>query len=92
MSKCNTSWRETFAISWRAIRLWHQLAPKLVWAITISLAVEAISPYVTIWFSAQIIGELAGSRNPNRLWLLVLLTVRRQTDFALRLTRLQQQL
>ena len=36
---------------------------------------QAISPYVTIWLSAQLINELAGYRDPDTLWKWVILTV-----------------
>ena len=43
--------------------------------------VSSIIPYVTVFFSARIIDELAGLRRPDMLWHWVLLTI--MTDAAL---------
>lgn len=44
-------------------------------SIFLSALTAAASPLVTIWFSAQLLNELAGSRNPAALRNLVLLTL-----------------
>ena len=49
--------------------------PGLIRAKVISATVEALSPFVTIWFSARIINELAGDRNKKLLLCYVLLTI-----------------
>lgn len=47
------------------------------------ILLKTILPYVTIWFSAQIIDELTGKRDPNRLLKLVVLTLIVTTVMAL---------
>ena len=49
--------------------------PGLIRARVISAMIEALSPFVTIWFSARIINELAGARNKKLLLCYVLLTI-----------------
>ena len=49
--------------------------PGLIRTKVISATVEALSPFVTIWFSARIINELAGDRNKKLLLCYVLLTI-----------------
>lgn len=58
-----------------AAKVWWKVEPRLFLSSGISSFVETIIPYVTVWFSAQIINELAGARNQERLLSLVLLTV-----------------
>ena len=49
----------------------------------ISAAVEALSPFVTIWFSAKIINEIAGAKNVNTITLYVLLTISINFTFSM---------
>lgn len=49
--------------------------PGLIRTRVLSATIEALSPFVTIWFSARIINELAGDRNRNMLLCYVLLTI-----------------
>lgn len=58
-----------------AARIWWREEPKLFFSVIASAIVETVNPYVTIWFSAQIINELAVQRRPDNLLRLVLLTV-----------------
>ncbi|MGN0507276.1 MAG: ABC transporter ATP-binding protein [Lachnospiraceae bacterium] len=72
---------ETFSLK-QALRL-HLWAAKIWWKIQPSLFLstglfalcETLTPYVTIWLSAQIINELSGRRNAAVLWQLVVVTV-----------------
>ncbi len=50
---------------------WH-LSPRFFYATFACAALTALSPYATVWLSAQLVGELAGNRDPNRLFPLVL--------------------
>jgi ATP-binding cassette subfamily B protein len=67
------SFRETVAKTCRAWKIYWQLSPQSFLSRLCHSLFQAVSPYVTIWFSAQILNELAGSRNPDRLLRLVLL-------------------
>lgn len=67
--------RETLHATCRAYKIWNRYAPKLLLSITLYSAFSALAPYVPIYFSAQILNELAGARSPERLTELVLLTI-----------------
>lgn len=71
-SEKKTTWRETVSCSRRAYGLVHREFPGLIAAVTSAQIASAVCPYVAIWFSAQIINELAGPRRPEMLWHLVL--------------------
>ncbi len=69
------SMKDAIALHWWAAKVWWGVEPKLfISTIAHSLA-TTITPYVTIWLSAQIINELAGRRDPDTLWQWVILTV-----------------
>lgn len=67
--------RETLRATLRAYKIWNRYAPKLLTATALYSVFSALSPYVPVYFSAQILNELAGARNPERLTTLVLLTL-----------------
>ena len=62
-------------MAYKGARYLHAYNPGLFLIYTISNTVTGAAPYVTIFFSARIISELAGSRSPQKLTLWVLLTV-----------------
>ncbi len=67
--------RETLRATLRAYKIWNRYAPNLLTATALHSVFSALSPYVPVYFSAQILNELAGARNPERLTTLVLLTL-----------------
>jgi len=67
--------KHRIAITRCGYSLLNTYCPGLIRNKVISAALEALSPFVTIWFSAQIINEIAGNRDIGTLVLLVLLTV-----------------
>lgn len=67
--------REVWSVTLRGFRLLYRMQPKALLTDVILAIWNALTPYVGISFSAQIIDELAGERNPERLWSLVLLTL-----------------
>ena len=77
--------RERFAVTGRGYRMLGKYCPGLIRAKVLAAAAEALAPFVTIWFSAGIINEIAGEKNTGRLALLVLLTV--GLNFALSMVR-----
>lgn len=58
-----------------ATKVWWKIEPRLFLSVIFAAVAETVIPYVTIWFSARIINELAGQRNPEVLLRLVLTTV-----------------
>ena len=54
------TFRERLAVTARGYRVLDRYCPGLIRAKVLSAAAEALSPFVTIWFSAGIINEIAG--------------------------------
>ena len=69
--------RETFALHIRAAKDVNGIAPGIFTSTILSSIVTAILPYVTIWFSAQLINELAYTRRTDVLinWALLIIGV-----------------
>ena len=67
--------KERIAVTARGYRVLGRYCPGLIRAKVLSAAAETLTPFVTIWFSAGIINEIAGEKRTGRLVLLVLLTV-----------------
>ncbi|WP_053943044.1 ABC transporter ATP-binding protein [Kallipyga gabonensis] len=74
--------RETLAIHRRAVIDMDRLAPGCFVPFILSSGVKAISPYVSIWLSAQVINELASFRRPDALgrWIILILVITIVTD------------
>ena len=66
---------EAFRLSYRAFMLWWNNFPEVFASITAFSIVNALTPYVGIYLSARIIGELAGGRDPRKLFELVTVTL-----------------
>lgn len=71
----NKKLSEALRITIRCIRDVNRYIPGRIPSIVLNSVVSALTPYVTIWFSAQLINELAGPRRPEVLWRWVILTV-----------------
>lgn len=54
--------RKRMEITRRGYRLLHTYTPGLIRAKTVSAVIEGLFPFVSIWFSAQILNELMGER------------------------------
>lgn len=67
--------RETLRLHRRGFWDIHHYCPGLFWAIALHSVVASAFPYVTIYFSARIINELAGLRRMAVLWHWVLITL-----------------
>ena len=67
------SMRETTGMNKRAIGIWWRESPGMLVALIFYVITGAVLPYAGIYFSAQIITELAGAKNPVVLRNLVLL-------------------
>ena len=66
------SGKDSAAITLRAFRLLCRIYPGVIISMIANIIWNALTPYVGIWFSAQIIGELAGGRSSEALKKLVL--------------------
>ncbi len=67
--------KKRMEITKRGYDIINTYTPGLIKAKVISAMIEALSPFVTVWFSARIINEMAGERNVNALLVYVLLTI-----------------
>ncbi len=52
--------KERLAVTGRGYRVLGKYCPGLIRAKVLSAAAESLSPFVTIWFSAGVINEIAG--------------------------------
>ena len=77
------SWKETWQVHIRALRLIHKSQPGLIMTSLMPCVWSALTPYAGIWLMALILDELAGSRNPERLLRLVLATLLSAALFSL---------
>ena len=69
------SFKETWSLTIRACKIWNKYSPNYILSIFLFSIFSAISPYVSIYFSAQILNALSGDRDPERLKTLILLTL-----------------
>ena len=60
--------KQVLALYLRCIRDVNRYVPGRIMVIVLDALVRALTPYVTIWLSAQIINELASQRRPEVLW------------------------
>ena len=67
--------REALRLNLRAFGIWKKRDPLMFVSSAAYAVVKSLSPYVGIYLSARIVGELAGARNPQTLTRLVLLTL-----------------
>ena len=67
--------RELIALNKRALKVMNKYCPGMILSYILYAIVSAIIPYVTVYLSARIIDELAGSRRPEILWRWVIAAV-----------------
>lgn len=63
--------RKAMALNWRGILIYWRLCPKLFLSQTAYAAVIGFTPYINIYLSAQLVGELAGERSVSKITALV---------------------
>ena len=62
------SWQETLGLNLRAVRTWHKDCPMLFLSAGLFSLAQGLSPYLTLYFSARILNELAGGRRAEILF------------------------
>ena len=67
MSVKKRKWREDLARTLRAWGIYRGCRPAFFWSVGLSSLGKAVSPYVTVWFTARLVSELAGGRDPVAL-------------------------
>ena len=60
--------RQRIAITRRGYGLLKKYCPGLAAAQVSARLLQSLQPYITVWFSARIINELAAQRRPAFLW------------------------
>ncbi|MBQ8835349.1 MAG: ABC transporter ATP-binding protein [Oscillospiraceae bacterium] len=67
------TYREAWQRTLRAWKIYWKLCPGRFVSDLLRCLFQAVSPYATIWISAQLINELAGNRDPQQLmkWVLI---------------------
>ncbi len=68
MMNKNISLRKAFALHLRAVKELHKISPKFFVILTLYCIIGAVAPYVTVFFSAKILSELALLRRADVLW------------------------
>ena len=58
-------WTEAWALNKRALLLWLSEYPKLFVVTGFHALAAALVPYLTLYFSARLLDELAGERRPE---------------------------
>ena len=53
--------KEALRLNWRAAKIWWELMPKALIYKAWGAFFEASAPYLSLWFSAQLLGEVAGA-------------------------------
>ena len=74
-NKTDMTTKEVFQITLRCVRDIDRYVPGRIPCMILNCAATALQPYVTIWFSAQLVNELAGQRRPEELWRWAFLTI-----------------
>lgn len=77
------SWQESFRLNRRGFLYICRSYPQVLLSRTLLGVWTALTPYVGIYFSARVIQELAGQRNPGQLGFWVLLTLGSAAGIAL---------
>ena len=67
--------RKSLSLTGRCLRDIHRICPGRICSVLLVAMLQGLTPYVTIWFSAQLINELSGLRRPELLTQWVLLTL-----------------
>ena len=75
MKKNRLSIRQAFQLQRRAEKIFHREMPGLLLAIWMKNLFTAGGPYVTVYFSARVIDELSGTRDPKQLMIWALLAL-----------------
>ncbi|WP_292141651.1 ABC transporter ATP-binding protein [Butyrivibrio sp.] len=66
--KKKVDFRHAIAMNLRGVRELHRVQKSYFPLLTVKCIFEAVSPYITVFFSAQILKELAGLRREEVLW------------------------
>ncbi len=77
------TWKQNVSLILRGLKVISSFPKPLLLSKTVSCIFNAGVPFINIYFSAQILNELAGAKNPKRLGVLVLFTIGLNLIFSL---------
>jgi len=67
--------REDFRLLARAFRIWHEISPTYWLFQALPILTDTFLPYFAVYISAELLNELAGGRNPQKMLWLAVVTV-----------------
>ena len=67
--------REDFRLLARAFRIWHKISPTYWLFQALPILTDTFLPYFAVYMSAELLNELAGGRNPQKMLWLAVVTV-----------------
>ena len=73
--KHKKNWKGIIDVHLWATKVWWKIDSRLFLSTALYAITNAVTPYITVWLSAQIINALAGSHDPGIIWKWVILTV-----------------
>lgn len=68
MGKKKETVKEVLQLHWRGAKALHSITPRYFPVCTLSSIISALTPYVAVFFSAQILKELSRLKRPDVLW------------------------
>ena len=81
--KDKISWKEILWLNYRAFLVFYKQYPQMMLSRIIFMIWTALTPYISIYLSALLIEELAGTRNAQKLKELVIITLLSTVGIAL---------
>lgn len=73
--KHKKNWKGIIDVHLWATKVWWKIDSRLFLSTALYAITNAVTPYITVWLSAQIINALAGSHDPGIIWKWVILIV-----------------
>lgn len=77
------TWKQNVSLILRGLKVFSSFPKPILLSKTVSCVFNAAVPFINIYFSAQILNELAEAKNPSRLGVLVLFTIGLNLLFSL---------
>ncbi|MDE7171910.1 MAG: ABC transporter ATP-binding protein/permease, partial [Oscillospiraceae bacterium] len=62
------SFRQAMAYTRRAFSIWWEVAPEIFVSSTVRRAVDALTPYVPLYFTARLVNAIAGGGDGETVW------------------------
>ncbi len=66
--KDRLSFQEAMSYSWRGFLIWWKAAPEVLVSAGVRRAVDALAPYLPLYFTARLVNAIAGGGDPGEIW------------------------